>query len=303
MDFGGRRPPHLALPVDFVAPAVRWGQSEPHVRVSGGELTSVTDVAAPGAADVAADAALVAECRRGTPGALERLVERFQSDVFGTALRLTHDRDAALELTNSIFYKTYKNLDAYEPGRPLRPWLLRIATNETLNWLRSRRREREHVLSGEASDVAFEQLPGGTDPEAAALSTERRETVREALARLPEHYRLVLTLRFFNDLSYQEIATLTGQDANTVGVQLLRARQLLKRELLADSAAALPEDTREEASSTARASQASADAPPQPPDPAARRSPDRSAVAPDRGRTEGHTGGHAEKHTGGHVNG
>jgi RNA polymerase sigma-70 factor, ECF subfamily len=196
--------------------------------------TMTPAAAPPGAlADIEADAALVADCRRGVPGALERLVERFQTDVFGTALRLTRDRDVALELTNSIFFKVYQNLHAFEPGRPLRPWLLRIATNESLNWLRSRRREREHVLGSEASDVAFEQLPGGDDPEDAALIIERREGVRAALARLPEHYRLVLTLRFFNDLSYQEIAEQTGQDANTVGVQLLRARQLLKRELLA----------------------------------------------------------------------
>jgi RNA polymerase sigma factor (sigma-70 family) len=190
----------------------------------------------PATADIAADATLVAESRKGIPGALERLVERYQADVFGTALRLTRERDVALELTNSIFFKVYQNLEAYEPGRPLRPWLLRIATNETLNWLRSRRREREHVLGSEASDVAFEQLQAGDDPEAAALSTEQRETVRDALAGLPEHYRLVLTLRFFNDLSYQEIAEQTGQDANTVGVQLLRGRQLLKRALLAGAA-------------------------------------------------------------------
>jgi RNA polymerase sigma-70 factor (ECF subfamily) len=212
--------------------------SDAAAAAAGAEVVpSATTPGAPSAAsaaDIAADARLVAECRQGVPGALERLVERFQTDVFGTALRLTRDRDVALELTNSIFFKVYQNLEAFQPGRPLRPWLLRIATNEALNWLRSRRREREHVLGSEASDVAFEQLPGGADPEDAALTTERRETVRAALARLPEHYRLVLTLRFFNDLSYQEIAEQTGQDANTVGVQLLRARQLLKRELLAE---------------------------------------------------------------------
>jgi RNA polymerase sigma factor (sigma-70 family) len=214
--------------------------SDAAAAAAGAEVVpSATTPGAPNAAsaaDIAADAQLVAECRQGVPGALERLVERFQTDVFGTALRLTRDRDVALELTNSIFFKVYQNLEAFQPGRPLRPWLLRIATNEALNWLRSRRREREHVLGSEASDVAFEQLPGGADPEDAALTTERRETVRAALARLPEHYRLVLTLRFFNDLSYQEIAEQTGQDANTVGVQLLRARQLLKRELLAEEA-------------------------------------------------------------------
>lgn len=178
-----------------------------------------------------AGAGLVAACRRGEADALEHLVARYQAEIFGTVLRLVHDRDTALELTNAIFFKVSRNLDAYDTSRPLRPWLLRVATNESLNWLRARRREREHILSSVESEVAFAQLPGGTDPEAAALATERRQAVRAALARLPEHYRLILTLRFFNDLSYQEIAAHTGQDANTVGVQLLRARQLLRREL------------------------------------------------------------------------
>jgi RNA polymerase sigma-70 factor (ECF subfamily) len=159
-------------------------------------------------------------------------VERYQTDVFGTVLRLVHDRETALELANAVFYKVHQNLASYDPDRPLRPWIVRIATNETLNWLRARRRDREHTLPGEASEVALQQLPGGPDPEATALAVERRETVRAALARMPERYRLILTLRFFNDLSYQEIAEQTGQDANTVGVQLLRARQLFKRTLL-----------------------------------------------------------------------
>lgn len=178
-----------------------------------------------------ADSALAMACLRNEPGALERLVERFQTDVFGTAIRLVRDRDSALEVTNSIFYKVHQNLGSYDPSRPLRPWILRIATNETLNWLRSRRRDREHLVGGEAGELALEHVPGGPDPEAAALAGERQEAVRDALARLPERYRLVVTLRFFNDLSYEEIASQTGQDANTVGVQLLRARQMLRREL------------------------------------------------------------------------
>jgi RNA polymerase sigma-70 factor (ECF subfamily) len=178
------------------------------------------------------DAALVAACRGGRPDAVERLVERFQADVFGTVLRLVHERDTALELTNSIFFKALQHLDGYDPERALRPWLLRIATNEALNWIRSRRREREHVLSGEASAMAFDHLAGGADPEALALQTEQRDAVRAALARLSDHYRLILILRFFNDLSYAEIAAHTRQDANTVGVQLLRARKLLKQALL-----------------------------------------------------------------------
>ena len=177
------------------------------------------------------DAQAVERCRAGQADAFAAVVERHQAAVYGTALRLVGDRDAALDVANATFYKAYRALDSVDPMRPLRPWLVRIATNEALNWLRSRRREREQVLGSEASEVAFTQLPAADDPEAAALASERREQVRAALARLPERYRLILTLRFFGDLSYQEIAEQTGQDANTVGVQLLRARQMLKREL------------------------------------------------------------------------
>src|SRR5687767_15647032 len=120
-------------------------------------------------------------------------------DVFGTALRMTRNRDAALELTNGVFYKAYQNLHTYDDTRPLRPWLLRIATNETLNWLRSQRRERDHVLEGEAGETALELTAGAEDPEYAALLLEQREAVRDALATLPEHYRVVLTLRYFDD--------------------------------------------------------------------------------------------------------
>lgn len=178
-----------------------------------------------------ADATLAAACRARRPGALERLVERYQRDVFGSVLRLVRDREVAAELANSIFYKVYERISDYDPTRPLRPWLLRIATNEALNWLRAQRRDRERLLAGDAGDAALAQLPGGVEPEPTAIAAEERALVHAALARLPERYRVVLVLRFFNNLSYQEIAEVTGQDANAVGVQLLRARQLLRREL------------------------------------------------------------------------
>ena len=75
------------------------------------------------------------------------------------------------------------------------------------------------------------RLSGGPDPEAAVLAGERRAAVRAALARLPDRPRRLLTLRFYYQLSYAEIGQRTGQDTNTVGVQLLRARRRLRDEL------------------------------------------------------------------------
>jgi RNA polymerase sigma factor (sigma-70 family) len=180
------------------------------------------------------DALLVAACLRDEPGALERLVERVQVAVVGTAMRLVGDRDVALEVANAVYFRLARSLDRYDPARPLRPWVQRIAANEALNWLRGRRRERERVLGAEAGALALERLPGGPDPEAAVLAGERRATVRAALARLPDRPRQLLTLRFYHELSYAEIGERTGQDANTVGVQLLRARRRLREELRRD---------------------------------------------------------------------
>jgi RNA polymerase sigma-70 factor (ECF subfamily) len=180
----------------------------------------------------ATDQQLVAACLAGEPDALAALVARYQSDVFGTCLRLLRDRDAALELTNTIFYKAYQNLGSYDASRPLRPWLLRIATNEAISALRRRQRERERTLPDpEEGESLVERLPGGDEPEAAVLTGERTSAVRAAVAALPDHYRLLVVLRFFHDLSYAEIAEQTGVPANTVGVQLMRARQLLRRAL------------------------------------------------------------------------
>jgi RNA polymerase sigma-70 factor (ECF subfamily) len=193
------------------------------------EATAPERPAAPAAPG--GDAALASECRRGDPGALERLVERVQAPIFGTVLRLVGERDAALELTNAVLFKLARSLDRYDPSRPLRPWVLRFATNEALNWLRVRRRERQRLLGGAAGAAALARGAGGPDPEAAALAAERRAAVRAALARLPARTRLLLTLRFVGELSYREIAAQTEQDPNTVGVQLLRARRRLREEL------------------------------------------------------------------------
>ncbi len=228
----------MVLPPKAMAGDALAGEAAIHQQgpVTVTPLSAATADAAP---SVAADAALAAACRARRPGALERLVERYQRDVFGSVLRLVRDREVAAELANSIFYKVYERISDYDPSRPLRPWLLRIATNEALNWLRAQRRDRERLLEGSVGDAALARLPGGVEPEPAALAAEERARVHAALARLPERYRVVLVLRFFNDLSYQEIAEVTGQDANTVGVQLLRARQLLRRALELEQSAGL----------------------------------------------------------------
>jgi RNA polymerase sigma-70 factor (ECF subfamily) len=175
---------------------------------------------------------LVRLCLAGDQTAFATLVGRHQVAVFGTALRLLRDREAAGDVANRALFKAYQALAQFDPDRPLRPWLVQIATNEALNELRGRQREAARTLAGEAAEIAFEQLPGAADPADQALAAVPAEAIRAAVERLPEALRIATVLRYFADLSLAEIGAQTGQTANAVAVTLLRARQRLRRELV-----------------------------------------------------------------------
>ena len=174
---------------------------------------------------------LVHQSRAGDESAFAALVEAHQSAVFGTVLRLVYDREVAAEVSNRAFFKAYEHLASFDESRPLRAWLLRIAANEALNQLRSRRREAAHTFGGAAAELELEQIQGEPDPGEIVSRRERSTVIRDAVNRLPEPQRVVVVLRYFADLAYADIAELTQQSINSVGVTLLRARSRLRSDL------------------------------------------------------------------------
>lgn len=156
------------------------------------------------------------------------MVRDHQDEVFGLALRMLGDRDTALDVTSTVFMKAYRAFDRYDPGRPARHWLIRIAVNECISAGRARTRERARRAPADDAMVVADAAPA---PDERAVASEERRRVRAAVAALDEPYRSVTVLRYFNGMSLDEIATITGRPRSTVGVQLLRSRALLKRAL------------------------------------------------------------------------
>ena len=174
---------------------------------------------------------LVHQSRAGDESAFAALVEAHQSAVFGTVLRLVYDREVAAEVSNRAFFKAYEHLASFDESRPLRAWLLRIAANEALNEQRSRRRDAAHTFGGAAAELELERIHGEPDPGEVVSRRERNTVIRDAVNRLPEPQRVVVVLRYFADLAYADIAELTQQSINSVGVTLLRARARLRSDL------------------------------------------------------------------------
>ena len=168
----------------------------------------------------------LAQAERGVT--FEDLVRGHQDEVYGTALRILGDRDAALEVANTTFLKAYRAFDRYDPARPLRHWLLRIAANEAISAGRRLTRERARSAGADAALTVADARPG---PDHIAIGREDAAAIRAAVLALPELYRVPVVLRYFNDLAVEEIARVTGRPASTVGVQLLRARALLRSAL------------------------------------------------------------------------
>jgi RNA polymerase sigma-70 factor (ECF subfamily) len=152
-------------------------------------------------------------------------VRDHQDELYGVALRILGDRDAAHDAVSRALLKAFRSWASYDPTRPVRHWLLRIAANEAISIGRARTRDGERRAGAEDALNVPDRTPL---PDERLVAREERERVRQAVAGLPERYRVPVVLRYFSELSIEEIATVTGRPASTLGVQLLRARAMLR---------------------------------------------------------------------------
>src|SRR5262245_10916174 len=151
------------------------------------------------------DQDIVQRCIAGEADAFAALVERYGGRVYNIALRITNDGDAAKDCAQEAFIRAYRALHPYDPALPFGPWLFRIATNASLNYVQ---RWRAHETTVDELPDAPEGSEEG--PEETALRHEAVSEVVAAMAELPAQYRAALTLRHMQQLSYQEVADALG---------------------------------------------------------------------------------------------
>jgi RNA polymerase sigma factor (sigma-70 family) len=179
------------------------------------------------------DGELVERARRGDVEAYEQLVQRYQGLASRVAYLVAHDTADAEDAAQEAFVKAYYALDRFRKGASFKPWLLRIVTNEALNRRRSAGRRAGLVLRAAEEPVSGDAAPS---PEAAALEHEKRRTLLAALESLAEPDRLVVTYRYFLDLSEAEMADALGVPRGTVKSRLSRALVKLRAAMPAEVA-------------------------------------------------------------------
>ena len=173
------------------------------------------------------EAGWIANALGGDQSAFARLVERYTGAVYNLCYRMLANQQDAEDATQEIFVRAYTRLSSFDRERRFSTWLLSIASNYCIDRLR-RRRFAWLTLD----DVAFWLPSGEAGPERSALQHERDDVVQRALQQLPEQYRLVTLLRYWHDMSYDEIAQQTGLSESALKTRLHRARKMMG-ELLA----------------------------------------------------------------------
>jgi RNA polymerase sigma-70 factor (ECF subfamily) len=163
--------------------------------------------------------------------ALGEIYRRYVRRVFGLCRYMLNSREGAEDATSEIFLKLRRSIERYDGSIPFPRWLLRVAGNQCIDALRRRQRGQKVFMEVEDGAAIIEPASSEPSPLGAFIRTQEREQVREATERLAENYRVPLVLRYYGELSYEEIAQELGLERNNVAALIFRAKQELRRRL------------------------------------------------------------------------
>jgi len=170
-------------------------------------------------------AEMLSQVQAGNADAWGDLYRQYAAAIFRFCRRALPTREDAEDATTEVFMKVRQKLGTYDSSRPFTAWLYKVASNHCWDMLR-RRRIRQDLETGDLETLPLEH----PDPDQLErLQTEHtNKEVRNGLAKLPDRARMALVLRYYADMSYDEIADTLGVRRAFVGVLLLRARHQLR---------------------------------------------------------------------------
>ncbi len=162
--------------------------------------------------------------------AYSELMHRYRDSIYHTMLKMVRNHDDAEDLTIEAFGKAFFKLASYTPSYAFSTWLFKIATNNCIDFIR---RQRLKTLSidepseKEGKDFTDSLRAVSLNPEERYIRQQRQKIMRELMDKLNEKYRIMIELRYFEELSYQEISEKLDLPIGTVKAQLFRAKELL----------------------------------------------------------------------------
>ena len=163
--------------------------------------------------------------------AFTELMDRYKDSIYFMLLKMVNNKDDAEDLTIEAFGKAFNRLNQYTPNYAFSTWLFKIATNNCIDFIR---KKKKNVLSidnrfenEDGDSLMIELKSSGRDPEQEAMREQKIKLMREVVTKLKPRYQKLVELRYFKELSYEEISNELDLPLGTVKAQLFRAREFL----------------------------------------------------------------------------
>lgn len=177
------------------------------------------------------DLVLVEAAIKGDQSAYAELMDRYRDSVFFTMQKMVKNTDDAEDMTIEAFGKAFKRLHQYSPSYAFSTWLFKIASNNCIDFLRKKRIKITSMDSGYTTEdgetIYFDAHSETLNPEETFVQDQKVKHMRLMVSKLKPRYRELVEKRYFEELSYEEIADELNLPLGTVKAQLFRARDFL----------------------------------------------------------------------------
>lgn len=170
-------------------------------------------------------AVTINKAKMGSQIAFSRLLDTFWNDVYGFQLKRTENESDAEDITIQTFSKAFNKINTYKEAYVFKTWLITISKNIHIDLVR--KRKRNILDTGGNGEAIKKMLDDAPTMEDRLIQEQNLTDLLRDIKKLKPHYQEVINLRYFNELSYMEIAEKLNEPMNNIKVKLLRAKKLL----------------------------------------------------------------------------
>lgn len=172
---------------------------------------------------------LIRRCKQRDKEAFNELLQRYEKQLYRICCYYCQNKEQALDTMQEVYVRIFRFIESFDEARPIFPWLKRIAVNTCLNYQRDQ--GKLVGVSLDALPALSETLQSVDDVEADVMAKDSERILQNAILDLDPKYRMALTLRYVEGMSYQEMASLLKQPLGTVKSTVFRGRGILKEVL------------------------------------------------------------------------
>lgn len=179
------------------------------------------------------DKKLIIKCKKYDKLSFKELFQMYEKYLYCLCYSYTQNQQDALDLVQEVYIKVFNNINKFDDNMPFHPWMRRISVNTCLNFKRT---IKNNIISlnqsiNEDEGTLEDVLLADDQVEDEILNLEIKDIIKTNLKELPEKYRIIIVLRYYENLDYNEIAKLLNKPLGTVKTELYRAKALLKDKL------------------------------------------------------------------------